>query len=189
MLVMQSILGNWDRSLGSSSLLSSRLSHIISSNNLANSFMSFSTSYSDTGLWGIYLASENLMNLDDLAHFTLKEWMRMSIAPTEVEVEGAKSQLKASMLLGLDGTTAIAEDIGRQLVTSGRRMTPKQIEFAIDAVTAEEIQRVAQKYLWDKDVRDRQCLSRCPPAEHLLPDCSRRRRFDRWSPRLQSYPQ
>ena len=113
----------------------------------------------------------------------------MSIAPTEVEVERAKSQLKASMLLGLDGTTAIAEDIGRQLVTSGRRMTPKQIEFAIDAVTPEEIQRVAQKYLWDKDVRDRQCLSRWPPAEHLLPDCSRRRRFDRWSPRLQSYPQ
>ncbi|KAF9651670.1 hypothetical protein BDM02DRAFT_3178695 [Thelephora ganbajun] len=152
MLVMQSIFGNWDRSLGSSSLLSSRLSHIISSNNLANSFMSFSTSYSDTGLWGIYLVSENLMNLDDLTHFTLREWTRMSIAPTEVEVERAKSQLKASMLLGLDGTTAIAEDIGRQLVTSGRRMTPKQIEFAIDAVTPAEIQRVAQKYLWDKDI-------------------------------------
>lgn len=164
MLVMQSIFGNWDRSLGSSSLLSSRLSHIISSNNLANSFMSFSTSYSDTGLWGIYLVSENLMNLDDLTHFTLREWTRMSIAPTEVEVERAKSQLKASMLLGLDGTTAIAEDIGRQLVTSGRRMTPKQIEFAIDTVTSEEIKRVAQKYLWDKDV----CHASCIPTFSLL---------------------
>lgn len=153
MLVMQSIMGNWDRSLGASSLLSSRLSHIISSNNLANSFMSFSTSYSDTGLWGIYLVSENLMNLDDMAHFTLKEWTRMSMAPTDVEVERAKSQLKAGLLLSLDGTTAIAEDIGRQLVTTGRRMTPKQIENAVDAVTPEEIRRVAQKYLWDKDVR------------------------------------
>lgn len=152
MMVMQSIFGNWDRSLGSSPLLSSRLSHIISSNNLANSFMSFSTSYSDTGLWGIYLVSENLMNLDDLAHFTLKEWTRMSIAPTDVEVERAKSQLKASLLLSLDGTTAIAEDIGRQLVTSGRRMSPKQIEFAVDAVTTAEIKQVAQKYLWDKDI-------------------------------------
>lgn len=153
MLVMQSIMGNWDRSLGASPLLSSRLSHIISSNNLANSFMSFSTSYSDTGLWGIYLVSENLMNLDDTVHFTLKEWTRMSMAPTEVEVERAKSQLKAGLLLSLDGTTAIAEDIGRQLVTTGRRMTPKQIENAVDAVTPEEIRCVAQKYLWDKDVR------------------------------------
>jgi len=152
MMVMQSIFGNWDRSLGSSPLLSSRLSRIISSNNLANSFMSFSTSYSDTGLWGIYLVSENLMSLDDLTHFTLKEWTRMSIAPTEVEVERGKNQLKAGLLLGLDGTTAVAEDIGRQLVTSGRRLTPQQIENAVDAVTVDEIKRVAQKYLWDQDV-------------------------------------
>lgn len=55
-----------DRSLGAQSLLSSRFSHTVSSNNLANSFMSFSTSYSDTGLWGIYMVSENLTNLDDL---------------------------------------------------------------------------------------------------------------------------
>ncbi|KAF9483446.1 hypothetical protein BDN70DRAFT_873722 [Pholiota conissans] len=152
MMVMQSIFGNWDRSLGSASLTSSRLSHIVSQHNLANSFMSFSTSYSDTGLWGIYLVSENLMNLDDLVHFTLKEWTRMSIAPTSVEVERAKSQLKAGLLLGLDGTTAAAEDIGRQLVTSGRRFTPAQIEQAVDAVSVEDIKRVAQKYLWDKDI-------------------------------------
>ncbi|EUC55192.1 QCR1 core subunit of the ubiquinol-cytochrome C reductase complex protein [Rhizoctonia solani AG-3 Rhs1AP] len=152
MLVMQSIMGNWDRSLGAAPLLSSRLSHIISSNSLANSFMSFSTSYSDTGLWGIYLVSENLVNLDDLVHFTLREWTRMSIAPTDAEVERAKSQLKASLLLGLDGTTAVAEDIGRQLVTAGRRFTPRQIESAVNAVTKDEIKRVAQKYLWDKDI-------------------------------------
>lgn len=152
MLVMQAIFGNWDRSLSSSPVLSSRLSHIISSHNLANSYMSFSTSYSDTGLWGIYLVSENLMNLDDLTHFTLKEWTRMSVAPTATEVERAKSQLKASLLLSLDGTTAIAEDIGRQIVTTGRRFSPQQIERAVDAVSVGDIQRVAQKYLWDKDV-------------------------------------
>lgn len=164
MLVMQSIFGNWDRSLGASPLLSSRLSNIISTNNLANSYMSFSTSYSDTGLWGIYLVSENLMNLDDLTHFTLREWTRMSVGPTSVEVERAKSQLKASLLLSLDGTTAIAEDVGRQLVTSGRRMTPKQIEQAVDAVTVADIQRVAQKYLWDQDI----AIAAVGPLEGLL---------------------
>jgi len=114
--------------------------------------MSFSTSYSDTGLWGIYFVSENLLNLDDLVHFTLREWTRMSTAPTEAEVERAKSQLKATLLLSLDGTSAIAEDIGRQVVTSGRRFTPKQIENAVEAVSVDEIKRVARKYLWDKDV-------------------------------------
>ncbi|KAJ7712033.1 Metalloenzyme, LuxS/M16 peptidase-like protein [Mycena metata] len=152
MMTLQSVFGNWDRSLGSAAHLSSRLSSIVAENSLANSFMSFSTSYADTGLWGIYLVSENLMNLDDLVHFTLKEWTRMSMAPTSVEVERAKSQLKAGLLLGLDGSTAVAEDIGRQIVTSGRRMSPKQVEQAVDAVSIDDVQRVAKKYLWDKDI-------------------------------------
>ncbi|PWN30798.1 putative MAS1-mitochondrial processing peptidase beta chain precursor [Jaminaea rosea] len=152
MLVLQSIMGNWDRSLGSSPLLSSRLSHIVSSNNLANSFMHFSTSYSDTGLWGVYMVSENFGQLDDLVHFTLREWQRMSTSPTEGEVERAKNQLKASLLLGLDGSTATAEDIGRQLVTAGKRKTPQEIEAALEAITPADIQRVAKKYLWDADI-------------------------------------
>lgn len=187
MMVMQSIFGNWDRSLGASPLLSSRLSHIISSHNLANSFMSFSTSYSDTGLWGIYLVSENLMRLDDLAHFTMKEWTRMSIAPTDAEVERAKSQLKAALLLRLDGTTAVAEDIGRQLVTSGRRMTPQQIENAVDAVSTDEIKRVAQKYLWDKDVSSFFCVPYPSLTSPPILDCYCSSWKYRWSPRLQPY--
>src|SRR5258706_10797966 len=97
MLVVRSVFG-------APPLLESRLSHIISANSLANSYMSFSTSYSDTGLWGIYFVSENLVNLDDLVTFTLREWTRMSTAPTKAEVERAKSQLKAALLLGLDVT-------------------------------------------------------------------------------------
>jgi hypothetical protein len=53
----------------------------------------------------------SFMNVDDLVHFTLREWTRMSMSPGVAEVERAKSQLKASLLLGLDGTTAIAEDV------------------------------------------------------------------------------
>jgi len=49
----------------------------------------------------------------------------------------AKAQLKASVLLSLDGTTAVAEDIGRQLVTTGRRMEPNEIERRIDAIHRE----------------------------------------------------
>lgn len=42
--------------------------------------------------------------------------------------------------------------IGRQMITTGKRYTPKEIERYVDSVTPEEIKRVAQKYLWDKDV-------------------------------------
>ena len=48
-LVTQAIVGNWDRALGNSPYLGSKLSSFVHHHNLANSFMSFSTSYSDTG--------------------------------------------------------------------------------------------------------------------------------------------
>lgn len=48
-LVTQAIVGNWDRAMGNSPHLGSKLSRLIHYHGLANSFMSFSTSYSDTG--------------------------------------------------------------------------------------------------------------------------------------------
>lgn len=151
LLVMQSIIGSWDRSLGATGHLASRLSSVVHNHQLANSFMSFNTSYKDTGLWGIYLVSENQDRLDDLIRFVQKEWIRLSTTVTAGEVERAKQQLKAGLLLGLDGSTPIAEDIGRQLLTSGTRMSPKEVEQTVAKITVEDVRRVAREYLWDRE--------------------------------------
>lgn len=71
---------------------------------------------------------------------------------TEAEVERAKAQLRASLLLSLDSTTPVAEDIGRQLVTTGRRMSPEEIEKVVGSVTVADVRRVANDRLWDKDL-------------------------------------
>ena len=67
-------------------------------------------------------------------------------------MERAKAQLKASILLSLDGTTAVAEDIGRQLVTTGRRMSPGEIERIVDAVTEKDVMDFANRKIWDQDI-------------------------------------
>ncbi|KAG0248725.1 ubiquinol-cytochrome c reductase core subunit 1, partial [Mortierella polycephala] len=67
------------------------------------------------------------------------------------EVERAKQQLKPSLLLSLDGTTAIAEDIGRQMVTTGKRTSPQEVEKSINKITAADVHRVASQYLWDRE--------------------------------------
>ncbi|KAJ5574857.1 Mitochondrial-processing peptidase subunit beta [Penicillium hetheringtonii] len=151
-LVAQAIVGNWDRAMGQSPFLGSKLSSQVSHHHLANSFMSFSTSYSDTGLWGIYLVSENLTNLDDLIHFTLREWSRLCSNVSSAEVERAKAQLKASILLSLDGTTAVAEDIGRQIITTGRRLSPEDIERTVGQITEKDVMDFATRKLWDQDL-------------------------------------
>jgi processing peptidase subunit beta len=71
---------------------------------------------------------------------------------TEAEVERAKAQLKASLLLSLDGSTAVAEDIGRQIVTTGRRLSPEGIERVVGQITEKDVMDFAQRKLWDKDI-------------------------------------
>lgn len=66
-------------------------------------------------------------------------------AITDEEIESAKSQLKGSLLLSLDGTTAVAEDIGRQLVTTGRRMSPEEIFNIVNNITKDDVVNWCQR--------------------------------------------
>ncbi|KAL7753790.1 Mitochondrial-processing peptidase subunit beta [Sorochytrium milnesiophthora] len=175
LLVASSMIGTWDRTYGNATHSSSPLSQIVSSNNLANSFMAFNTTYSDTGLWGIYLTSTNQNQLDDLVHFVIKEWIRLAVNPTEGEVARAKQQLKTSLLLALDGTTPVAEEIGRQILAYGKRLSPHEIEHLVESVTVADVKRVAQDYLYDRDLS----LVGLGPIEGI-PDYNRIRSAMNW---------
>lgn len=96
--------------------------------------------------------TDNVTRIDDLVHFTLREWSRLSYNVTEAETERAKAQLKASILLSLDGTTAVAEDIGRQIITTGRRLSPEEVERVVGAITEKDVMDFARRKLWDRDV-------------------------------------
>lgn len=87
-----------------------------------------------------------------MVHFTLREWTRLSFNVTEAEVERAKAQLKASILLSLDGTSAVAEDIGRQIITTGRHLAPRDVEAVVDKITQKDVIDFAQRKIWDQDV-------------------------------------
>lgn len=54
---------------------------------------------------------------------------------TDFEVDRAKNLLKTNMLLQLDGTTPICEDIGRQMLCYGRRIPQHELEARIDVST------------------------------------------------------
>jgi processing peptidase subunit beta len=103
--------------------------------------------------------------IDDLVHFTLREWSRLSSNVSNAEVERAKSQLKASLLLSLDGTTAVAEDIGRQIITTGRRLAPEEIERVVGAISEKDVMDFAKRKLWDRDV----AISAVGAIEGLFP--------------------
>lgn len=152
-LVMQAIVGSWDRSLGSNKNLFSKLSHQAEPFKLANSYASFCEAYSDVGLWGAYIISENLAGMDDLLWFLQKEWARLTESPTEGDVHIAKNKVRAALHHSLaSATSAVADDIGRQVTATGARLSPRELGALVDRVTWKDVSRVAGEYLWDEEV-------------------------------------
>jgi len=154
LLVAQSIIGSWDRTLGAGDQVGSKLAKDISKNNLANSFMSFNTSYTDTGLFGVYFITEPGSDLYGACHSIIREWMRLCDEDniSEKEVLRSKNQLKTSLLLSLDGTTPIAEEIGRQMLIFNRRMSPLEVDRLIEQVDKKKIAEVSRKYFLNKEL-------------------------------------
>lgn len=85
----------------------------------------------DTGLWGIYFVCDP-MQCDPMMAQVQHEWMKLCTSVTEKEVARAKNILKTNMFLQLDGTTAICEDIGRQILCYNRRIPLHELEMRID---------------------------------------------------------
>ncbi|GMP57269.1 hypothetical protein CsSME_00021426 [Camellia sinensis var. sinensis] len=75
--------------------------------------MAFNTNYKDTGLFGVYAIAKPDC-LDDLAYAIMYEMSKLCYRVSEVDVTRACNQLKSSLLLHIEGTNPVAEDIGRQ---------------------------------------------------------------------------
>ena len=176
LLIASSVIGAWNKGLAGGGLnLSGKLAQIVSQNDLAQSFMSFLSPYSDTGLFGIYLVSHKPRQLDDLIYEVQQEWVRICLSLTDAEVERAKLQLKSAALLSLDGTQQICEDIGRQILAYGKRYDWKEVHRLIDAVDTKTVKQIASDYLYD----------RCPAVVGIgniggLPDYNRIRAATLW---------
>ncbi|CAB3386497.1 Hypothetical predicted protein [Cloeon dipterum] len=174
LMVANTIIGAWDRSQGAGNAHASALAKASAESNLCHSYQSFNTSYKDTGLWGIYWVCDPML-CEDMLFNVQSQWMHLCNTVTEGEVARGKNLLKTNLLLQLDGTTPICEDIGRQLLTYGRRIPVHELEARIDAVNAQQVRDICMKYIYD----------RCPavaavgPVENL-PDYMRIRNSMYW---------
>lgn len=156
--VASGIMGSWDRAIGIGSDSPSPLTVNAAMGGpggqpLANSFMAYTTSYADTGLMGVYFTADSKTDMSLFTNEILREWDRLKRGDiTDDEVERSKAQLKASLVLALDDSTAIAEDIGRQLVNTGYRLLPEEVFERIECITKKDVVDWANYRLRDKPV-------------------------------------
>lgn len=175
-MVLQSLMGSFDRASTTAGSSSYRLARALDEVANAKTATTFNTTYTDTGLFGIYMTAEP-PELDDVVVPVMEELVRNCFKVDDVQLENAKTALKTSMLAQLDGPTGMAEEIGRQLLVYGRRIPISEWFARIDAVDVDAIRRISNKYIYDREI----AVTATGPI-HSLPDYNfiRRCSFTNW---------
>lgn len=100
-------------------------------------------SYSDTGSMTIYAGTSG-DQLAELAEITIDEMKRAAEDMTDAEVERARAQMKAGMLMGLESPSNRAERLARLVQIWDRVPTLESTVARIDAVTTGQVRALAE---------------------------------------------
>nr|WP_284438363.1 pitrilysin family protein [Thalassococcus arenae] len=101
-----------------------------------------SGAYADTGMTTIY-AGTSAEDVGELARLTIDEMKRAADTLTEAEVERARAQMKAGLLMGLESPSSRAERMARMVQIWGHVPAIEKTVAKIDAVTPEAVRRFA----------------------------------------------
>jgi predicted Zn-dependent peptidase len=131
--------------------MSSRLFQTIREDNgLAYAVFSGVNAYTDAGYLSVYAATSP-EQIDDVIRLSNAEFDRLKVeAVSDAELQRAKDQLKVSIMLGLESSSARMSNLARQEIFYGRQFTLDEILERIDRVTADDVQRMAQTIFGDE---------------------------------------
>jgi predicted Zn-dependent peptidase len=114
---------------------------------LAYAVYSYHQGYSDAGAIKTYVGSTT-GNVEEAVRVITEQLGRVQeeLVPDE-ELDRTKQQLKSSTLLALESTAARMNRIGRSVITGTELLSPEEIADRIEAVSAEDIRRLARRHL------------------------------------------
>jgi predicted Zn-dependent peptidase len=114
---------------------------------LAYSVGAAGSGFTDAGVLHLY-AGTSPEQLDEVLDLSLAELRRAAREPvSRDELRLAKDQSIASILLGLESTSARAGTLARQEIVHGRRVAPEEVIRRIEAATPDDLRRVARAHL------------------------------------------
>ncbi|HBB88184.1 MAG TPA: peptidase M16 [Blastocatellia bacterium] len=113
---------------------------------LAYSVGAGGNTFSDVGVFTIYAGTspEHLDEVLDLSLEELRRTVEEGVTPDELKL--VKDQSLSLLLLGLESSSARAGGLARQEIIHGRRISPEEVIKKIEAVTPDDLQRVARTF-------------------------------------------
>ena len=113
---------------------------------LAYSVYAFNNCYMDGGLFGIY-AGTGERELSELIPVLAQQMVAVTQDVEQVELDRARAQLKASILMSLESSWARCDRLGQHMSIFGRVIPVEEIVARIEAVDRTVVMRFARRLL------------------------------------------
>ncbi|KKY21133.1 putative mitochondrial processing peptidase alpha [Phaeomoniella chlamydospora] len=128
--------------------------NVLNQHGWVESCAAFNHSYTDSGLFGI-AASCSPYYAHHMVDVICRELQSLTLdsgfsALQPGEVSRAKNQLRSSLLMNLESRLVELEDLGRQVQVHGKKIGVKEMCAQIDALTVEDLRRVARSVFGGK---------------------------------------
>jgi len=147
--VLQTILGSGSAVVSApGSGVTSRLATVVQQTPAVESCAAFNTTYSDTGLFGVYGVSTPEKAGEMCAAIT-KTLVGCSTVSKD-DLSRAKAQLKGNLFRQVDDDAGLLQDLGSQLMLTGKYHSPAEFAKVIDKVTEADVASVVKSLLASK---------------------------------------
>eukprot|EP00933_Yihiella_yeosuensis_P048924 TRINITY_DN453_c0_g1_i1.p1 TRINITY_DN453_c0_g1~~TRINITY_DN453_c0_g1_i1.p1 ORF type:complete len:543 (-),score=156.30 TRINITY_DN453_c0_g1_i1:399-1937(-) len=147
--LLQAILGEASTGGRIGSGTTCRLStQVVKQSPYVESAAAFNTSYSDSGIFGVYGVSQ-ADKAGDMAKAIAKTMGSLTNVSKD-ELAKAKAMLKGKMFRQADNDSELMKDMGQQLLMTGKYAGPTDFAKLIDGVSESEVTAAAKKILSSK---------------------------------------
>jgi predicted Zn-dependent peptidase len=113
---------------------------------LCYAIYAFHVPHSDTGMFGLYSGTD-AADARELMQLVVDEIASTAETISESEVERAKAQMKAGLLMALESSSARAEQLARQMMAYGRPIPLNEVVARVDGVTVESARAAGRALL------------------------------------------
>ncbi|MDO9415782.1 M16 family metallopeptidase [Pararhizobium sp.] len=115
---------------------------------LCYSVYAFHWGFSDTGIFGIHAATGG-ENLPELVPVIIDELRKASDRIEQQEIDRARVQIRAQMLMGQESPAARAGQIARQMMLYGRTIPNEELMDRLSGITTERLTDLAGRLFFD----------------------------------------
>lgn len=131
---------------------------------LCYSVYAFHWGFSDTGIFGVHAATSG-NELPTLVPVILEELRKSSETIHQVEIDRARAQIRAQLLMGQESPAARAGQIARQMMLYGRPIPNPEMMERLEGITTQRLTDLAGRLFFDTVPT----LSAVGPIEKLAP--------------------